>query len=80
MEVFKRMFTLEIKLFVKRYYLIIPLLLTFYMFYGYYIMQDGLDRFSFIRTSGFVMMVLTMLAMCYGVINARQEKMRNLTS
>lgn len=75
MEVFKRMFTLEIKLFVKRYYLIIPLLLTFfYMFYGYYVMQDELDRFSFIRTSGFVMMVLTMLAMCYGVINARQEK------
>jgi len=75
MEVLKIIFILEIKLFVKRYYLIIPLILTFlYMFYGYYVMKDALDGFSFMRTSGFVMMVLTMLAMCFGVINARQEK------
>jgi len=37
-------------------------------------MKDRLDNFSFIRTSGFVMMVLTILSMCFGVINARQDK------
>jgi len=75
MEVFKRITTLELKLFIRRYYLIVPLVLTYlYMFYGYKIMQDRLDEFLFIRTSGFVMMLLITLSMCSGIINARQEK------
>ncbi len=73
--VFKKIFTLEMKLFMKKYYLIIPMFLSFlYMFYGYYIMKDALDNFSFLRTSGFVMMFLTILSICFGVINARQDK------
>ncbi|RXE58505.1 ABC-2 family transporter permease [Acetivibrio mesophilus] len=75
MMVFKKIFTLEMKLFMKKYYLIIPMFLSFlYMFYGYYIMKDALDNFSFLRTSGFVMMFLTILSICFGVINARQDK------
>lgn len=75
MMVFKKILTLETKLFIRKYYLIIPMFLSFlYMFYGYCIMKDRLDNFSFIRTSGFVMMVLTILSMCFGVINARQDK------
>jgi len=37
-------------------------------------MKETLDNYSFIRTSGFVMMFLTILSMCFGVINARQDK------
>lgn len=75
MTIFIKIFTIEMKLFIKRYYLIIPLFLSIiYMYYGYYIMKDDLDNFLFLRTSGFVMMLLTMLSICFGVINARQEK------
>ncbi|ADU75854.1 hypothetical protein [Acetivibrio thermocellus] len=73
--VFKKIFTLEIKLLAKRFYLMIPLFLCFlYMFYGYTVMKNELDNYMFIRTSGFVMMFMTILSMCFGVINARQEK------
>ncbi|PQQ66900.1 hypothetical protein [Acetivibrio saccincola] len=75
MSVFIKLLILETKLLIRRYYLIIPFILTFiYLFYGYSNLQDSLDNYLFIRSSGYMFLGVTILSMCIGVINARQER------
>jgi len=80
MNVFKKFTYLEFKLLIRKYYLTIPsIALIFYLLYGYnYLGGTALQGFDFLRTAGFLMMGLTILAIVIGIINARQEKVVKL--
>lgn len=75
MVVFAKYIIFEFKLLIKKFYITIPLLLSYiYIYYVYITLNDQLDIFCFIRLSGYVMMGVTIISIYSGVISAKQEK------